>query len=370
MKTTILSYLTLTGLCLLSNRLLADQTAQARLYCVSLQFQQARDSTTEYVLDLSTLSVGDNGELAPYDSTRHYSYLDLYDDWWGDYYPSGWMYLAIPNTGDANGNGFSDFFESSQPVSGASSSGTYTFPQISSGTLQATWNRAAGSSFGNCVLKFKPAGYTWLTFSFTFQLLEYQGPLAYTPGSNTVSATVNLTQTDNSASQLLGPLSFVKQTPNQFNSLTLQPGCWTNASSQSLTFTNFLFQRDTQRLTNYYGYVIFDDYDPGTADADFQTWMLSIDDTNDVNQNHIPDFSDNPPSPLPRRPSLSLALGSSNLRLSISGDVGHSHVVQEATTPNPTNWLTVTSVTLTASPQVVTLPLVSAKAKFWRVLAQ
>ena len=151
----------------------------------------------------------------------------------------------------------------------------------------------------------------------SFTLIEYTGPLTYTPGSNTVSAAVNLTQTGNPANTLHGPIVFAKSSTDRFNTLTNQPGVWTNASSQTLSFDNEIFSRDIPTWpTNYVGYVYFADGDPSTASPDYQLWVLSINDTNDANANGIPDFSDNPASVTPpRAPHLSLAPGSTNLLL-------------------------------------------------------
>lgn len=209
-------------------------------------------------------------------------------------------------------------------------------------------------------------------FVHVFELIEYTGPLSFTPGATNVNGSVSLTQTGNAANQMHGPVQFVKVYTNRFNQLNLQPGGWTNAALQTLTFTNHVFLRDPIWPTNYYGYVEFDDGDPTTSDPDYWLWLLSIDDLNDANHNGIPDFSDDPQGSLPRRPLLSLAQTSTNVLLTIHGDVGHVHQVQESltlTTPR-TNWPTVLTVTLTNDPQVVSLPLPAGAVKFWSVQAQ
>jgi hypothetical protein len=98
---------------------------------------------------------------------------------------------------------------------------------------------------------------------------------------------------------------------------------------------------------------------------------LSIVDTNDANANGIPDFSDEPASVTPpRRPGLSLTHAQTHLVLRVSGDVGRTHLVQEAASLNATTWSTVQSLTLTNDPQFLTLPLPAASPTFWRVKAQ
>ena len=340
-----------------------SQTATARIFCFSLRFQQGMNSFGE-TLDLSTISGTPNGELALYyfGTNSHISGFAL--DYSG--FPiEGTIYVDVPLDADANGNGFFDFFEVSQGVSDVTSG--YFTTGGSDGTVQATWNRAASTKDGTCVLALTSNQYGFLgDFTHAFELIEYAGPLSYIPGSNTVTGSVNLTQTGNPANQLQGPVQFVKSTTDRFNELTLQAGGWTNAAMQTLTFTDDLFLRDLSLLTNYYGFVDFDDGDPNTSDPDYYTWFLSIDDLNDVDHDGIPDFSDDPQASSGRRPLLTLARGATNLLLTISGDVGRLHEIQQVSTVTSTNWQLVASVTLTNDPQVVSLPLPSAGPAFWR----
>ena len=184
-----------------------------------------------------------------------------------------------------------------------------------------------------------------------------------------VSATVNLAQTGKPANTLQGPIVFDKSVTDRFNTLTNQPGVWTNAVSQTLTFDNEVFTRDPAWPTNYVGYVFFADGAPNTAAPDYRLWVLSIDDTNDSNANGIPDFSDDPAVVLPRAPQLSLALGPTNLLLTISGDVGHVNQIVESTSLALPHWTTNQSLTITTDPQTVSLPLPATATKFWRVFA-
>ena len=78
----------------------------------------------------------------------------------------------------------------------------------------------------------------------------------------------------------------------------------------------------------------------------YSFWVLSITDTNDVDQNGIPDFSDIPQTTqptLPRPPQLTLTGSPTALVLQIAGDTGHVHTVQ--TSPSlPGNWQVVVSL--------------------------
>jgi hypothetical protein len=347
----------------------STEIAHARIWCLSLRFQEGSDSTGVDTLDFSTINNSYNGELAPY-SQRTWGSGFVLDSLSLGMPITGTIYIDLPPLVDANGNGFDDFFEVSQGV-GASTTGRYT-TAISTGTVTASWSRAAGSKDGSCLLDLMDSSVGDLgTFRNNFELIEYTGPLAYTPGATNVNGSVNLVQTANTNNLFQGPVQFVKSATNRFNLLTLQVGGWTNANQQTMTFQTEPFQRDPTWPTNYYGYFQFDDGDPTTPEIDYVGWVLSIDDTNDMNHNGIPDFSDDPATnSLPRRPLLSLALGTTNLALTVHGDVGHLHIVQQLSSFALTNWQTVASVTLTNDPQVVRVALPGGARGFWRVVAQ
>ena len=342
----------------------AAQTAPATMFCWSLRFQQGQGSFDE-TLDLSTISGAPNGELAPLYTTYTHSSGFVLD--WSGFLITGTIYLNLPPDSDANGNGFDDSFEVSQ-AAGGTSQGHYT-TVLGGGSVTATWSRGAGSKDGTCFLRLVDNTYGDLgIYRHTFEVLEYTGSLTYTPGSNVVSGSVNLT---NAADQLLGPVSFVKSIANPHNLLTLQSASLTNAAQQMLTlFMATSFFRDTFLVTNYYGAVEFNDGDLNTAAEDYYSWELSIDDLNDSDHDGIPDFSDEPAAVAPRRPLLSLARGTTNLLLTISGDVNRLHHILESTNFAAGNWKTNLSLTLTNDPQTVSLPLPPGGLKFWRASAE
>lgn len=343
----------------------AAQTAQARLVCLSLRFHQGSAGFGS-TLNLSSIAGTPNGELLP-GGVNYVSGIIL--DAFG--YPvTGTMSVALPPFTDANGNGFDDFFEVSQAVGLSMTAGSYT-TYVSDGTIAAQWSRGADSKNGICVLSLDDNDFGWLgDFVHTFEVLEYTGPLAYTPGSSNVTASLTLTQTGNPANTLQGPALFSKTVPGNFDHLVLRAGDWTNAAAQTLSFLEDELFRDLSLLTNYYGYVELADGDPNTSGYDYPLWQLSIDDVNDADADTIPDFSDTPSSSSPRHPTLSLARGTTNLLLTISGDVGRLHRVLETTNLAAGNWLTNRSFTLTNDPQTVSLPLAPGGVKFWRVKAE
>src|SRR5438874_13082718 len=130
----------------------AAQTAQARLFCLSVRFQRGTDMFGLSVLDLSTISLDSpNGELAPtFDTPSQFSGFRISNPDTGDIVEDGEIDLNTPDFADVNGDGFDDFFDASQAVSGVST-GIYA-SVIDSGTVKATWGRPSGSKEGTCVL--------------------------------------------------------------------------------------------------------------------------------------------------------------------------------------------------------------------------
>src|SRR6266702_912832 len=107
-------YLLIAGLSLLPIVGHGEETAQARMYCLSLRFQRSMDQNGLYTLDLTTLTSGVNGELAFGDffgnGYSHSSFPILTDEVFGDGYNGG-MDLDIPPGNDVNGNSYPDFFQ-------------------------------------------------------------------------------------------------------------------------------------------------------------------------------------------------------------------------------------------------------------------
>lgn len=349
----------------------ASETAKATAYCYSLRFQRGIDPNGYYYLDLSSLNGSLNGELAPdflASGYTHSAYLNLVDELLGETL-SGAMALDVPDAGDANGDGFPDFFQVSQGVTNLPSAGSYDLAIYGNGSVTGTWNRPARSKDGTCVLRMNLMPFQPVAFSFGFELLEYKGPLSYTPSKTNVSGSVNLVQTGNTAATFNGPVQFSKSSTDRFNELTLQTGTWTNEVPLPVSYAAHLFSRDLRWPTNYYGYLEFtDNSNPGTF-YPYGLWMLSIDDLNDANHNGIPDFSDDPGG-LPRQPRMEILPGTTNLVLIVHGDAGHVHEIQALSDLASTNWQRTASVTLTNDPQAVSLARPVSGLTFWRVRAQ
>jgi hypothetical protein len=346
------------------------------MVCLSLRLQRgiANDmSGIRWTMDMTTLDFGLNGEVAPHFAGPAYTngaWVELREELFGET-SQGIIAFDTPDFEDANGNGFADFFELSQAVPSRLAQGAYNIPGVGSRGFTATWYRDAGSAIGSCTYTIPSPFGGNLAFYHQFELFEYSGPLDYTPGQTSISGSLPITNA-NSLSTLQGPVLFNKVSTDRFNQLILQSAFLTNASQQVQSlYTNSTFLRRAAQLTNYYGNVEFNDGDLSTVEDDYYTWLLSIDDLNDADNDGIPDFSDDLPgaSP-PRPPQLSLAIGPGNLLLTIRGDVGRLHHILQTGNPASGNWQTNVSLTLTNDPQTVSLPLPANTPKFWRALAQ
>ena len=276
MKTLPLILIAILSLTPLSLR--SAQTASARVYCNSVRVYTGGGGPYGWdELDLTTLSYGINGELAPFANPTtytHWSWFELYDGLWEVTY-GGLLNMNLPAFQDANTNGYDDFFEVSRSVS-ASSSGVWTFDGVDVYGLSVQWYRSAGSTSGQCT--FNLSGYG--QFTHYFNILEYTGPLTYTPGASVVSGTVDLVRTESPASVFRGPVQFVKVSANPSNQLNLASGYWTNEYSESLFVYPHLFTRNTLWPTNYRGTIEFQDGDLSTGDEDYFMWTMSITDLN------------------------------------------------------------------------------------------
>ena len=340
----------------------AEQTAFARLWCESLHFSQGNSAGGD-TLDLTMIDGVPNGELAPNDGKSLVSnfILDLFG------MPLyGPILVGLPAFADNDGDGFDDFYDSSQPVY-ATTSGNYE-TAVSSGTVTATWNRGPESKDGNCVLSLVDSIYGALgSFSHNFELLEYTGPLYYTAGQTTVSNRFLLTKTGSPEQQFTGRFVLTKNAVDRFNSLKFPSGTWTNTPFGDVRVLETEIMRDAPWPTNYYGYVDFVDGDPRTAVPDYLYWTISIDDLNDSNKNGIPDFSDDPTTI--RAPRVAITMDGGSLKLQIDGEIGRTHLLQESASLLPGSWETVSSIVLTNNPQAISLPRPQID-RFWRVITQ
>ena len=341
--------------------------ANGRMYCASVRINAGYDVNNQYELALTTINSFKNGELAPnwLEGPSHFSYVVLADRWL-DTEDVAEVHLDLPPYQDADSNGYTDFFETAQAIAGTSS-GTYDFDFLGSGIIQVTWNRAAGSSLGSCTIRLKPNAYTtWITTTHTFEILEWTGKVSYVAAETGVAASVHWVQTGAPDTTVDGPFSFTRNPTNAFDELDVDDGVWTNLTTMGeFSFYPTTLYREGAWPTNYYGWIDFLDGSPTSGEEDYVSWMLSIDDPNDSDQDGIPNFSDDPATQ-PVAPSLRIAPANGGFQLSITGESGRTYVVESCPTLGA-GWNSATNVVMTNQFQAVLLPLPQGQTAFWRV---
>jgi hypothetical protein len=169
---------------------------------------------------------------------------------------------------------------------------------------------------------------------------------------------VQLSQVGQPSRTLSGAVKLDKVSPDK---LRLQAGSWRNEAGQLLSYKA---ADNLNRQGNQYSdSFIFEDGDPATAEQDYLFWTIRIVDPNDNDSDGIPDISD---GPVARRPVLAITLASTNVLLSISGELGKQHEIQQSLTLLPASWLVITNVTLTNDPQTISLRRITNPAAFFR----
>ena len=79
-------------------------------------------------------------------------------------------------------------------------------------------------------------GFSTTRFTHSFEVIEYTGPLVYTPGNTIVLANLQVTQTGNPDNLIQGPCQFVKLASDPYNDLIISDGTWTNNALQTLYY--------------------------------------------------------------------------------------------------------------------------------------
>lgn len=350
---------------------IGQEPAQVTVYCTSLLFEPATAGPGQAItLRMTTdSSFGEfNGEVGPFfdpELPTHGSLFVLEDPTFPDNL-RGQIAFDTPAPTDANRDGFNDFFQVTQGVETTTTRGFFESP-VESGEVTATWSRAPGAASGTCQIELTGEIFGELpAFTHTFQLLEYNGTLTYAPGTNGVTGTLELAQTQRLSETLSGAVTITRVATNRFDWLDLEAGTLTNASGESLTYHLAELERDKFAKTNYFGFLDFVDGNPATGTIDFWDWVLSIDDPNDADADGIPDLSDDQVETPPSDLALGLSQSAGRLLLSIRGEPGRSYDIEHTEALGRAAWVRTMSVTLTNTAQVIEIEPPQAQATFWR----
>lgn len=337
--------------------------AELHLHSTSVRFQPGAASANalNYQLQLTTGSPEGqalNGELAPVPANASASHGAFYQ-MTGDiiFEPVfGTLFVDVPPSIDANTNGIPDFFDISEPVSGVTTAGTFQDME-QTGKITAVWNRTANAKDGLCRLTLE--GYN-LTFAHAFEIIEFSGSLNYSSTTTNVTGSVQLAKVLEPERTFSGLLQLRKLGPDL---LRMENGAWKNDTGLGVAYqVPEDMARAGQRFTSDF---FFRDGDPASPEEDFLFWIVRIVDPNDRNGNGVPDISDE--EAIARLPALGIMPGSStNVLLTISGDIGKRHQIEQSPTLAPAKWVNVIAPVLTNDPQTVSVPVRGAPL-FWRV---
>ncbi len=339
--------------------------ADLKLWCLSIKFPPAERTVSGFPYRLEMTSGGDadpsNGEVFPIGSpSSHGTIYRYYDPSFPDPF-EGTLYVNVPFIGDSNANRFNDFYEPEQAVPKVSTFGGYD-DGVNQGNARFDWSRDSGSRTGTCVVSLDFL--QGVTFTHNFELIELKGKLTYTRVGTNITSNVLLTNLADPTNLITGPLNFSLTSSN----IPQAAGSWTNVAGKVLGFSD----STTLRLLggNYVDTFIFGDFDFSTDYPDYYTWVISIHDPNDSNANGVPDFSDTSGLPPPSKPTLALKNSGASLSMLLNGTVDRLHEIQLVDSLSSTNWQTIQSVTLTQSPQAISLPLPATSTAFYRAIVR
>ncbi len=263
--------------------------------------------------------------------------------------------IDIPFAGDLNVNGVTDFREVDRAIVGAISTGTLTADDgmtSGTGTIQATWNRAAGSASGTVDFKINlpDFGLSNLTFHHTFEIFEYRGTLTYEVTGTNVAASVNLPRIGGTGG-FTGPFNMSQI---DAGALFRQAATWSAPGglvfqvlpTDGIQDVPFPITHVTKQF--YGGILVFEDGDPTTPYPDEYDYLeIVIQDPNDSDGDGIPNLSDTAVV-APPAPSLGIRRDGSNVVVGVKGTAGSAWMVERSTTPAGP-WVSPVTVTLSAA---------------------
>ena len=347
----------------------ADATAV--LNCVSVRLHPASVKLlgVTYTLEATTLTDGSiNDEIGISESGDYLygTYLLLTDSTTGMplILSCG---LEVPDPGDANRNGISDFFEVDRALAPIVSVGDCLLDDgmdVYPGTLSMTWSRSAGATIGTCKLRLRlPDFGIDFTFTHVFEIYSYVGTLSYSVQGKNVSGLLTL-QRVGAAGTYLGAMGLVRVDSSELTygevGLTNEHGAVLQLYGSADTDITLLRGGTS---TNYYTTLLADDGWPDTsAVPEYQIWTLDIFDPNDTDHDKIPDLSDEPSLPAPR---LAIRVENNAVVLELASQPGLKATIEQSPRTAPAAWEAFASFTVTNATQSITVPA-PLSPQFWR----
>ena len=206
--------------------------------------------------------------------TDYVTFIDGYVDDFG-------MIKLNLNSPDANGNGIDDVCEKSQSVN-ISITGNWYSCDHDSGGISGSVYRSADSQYGSYTLVITDTDAGAVPLSGCYYVLTLAGTVTYAPVDKTVSITYTVTSnTQDSSETLNSTYEIVNE-----NTVTVAGAVVSGVTFPTMTFTrNGTLYTAEVTLPGTGG-------DPDTYWQDYEKWRFVIQDTNDMDGDGIPDFSD------------------------------------------------------------------------------
>lgn len=271
----------------------------------------------------------------------------------------GSLVLNLPTT-DSDGNGLPDFAQ--RNFSGAASiAGTYqqNFPSSVSVALTGSFTRNPNSVSGTYNVVDVATGGAQVNITGILELVYYSGSISYTRGTqNIISVSISRTNAG-TVFALTGTTTFTVASVNQFSLPTFTV---TNATDNSVyTVQAATFNRTGNR---YVGALTFADGDTSTAWTDHLNWVFEFTDTNDTDNNGIPNLTDAPPTP----PTITVSPAGNNLSLAWSATAGRYRLESASSLTAPIAWSNATGSLQTNAGTISVVQPVSGARRFYRLI--
>jgi hypothetical protein len=291
----------------------------------------------------------------------------------------GELAMELPVDLDDDADGIPDFHQVTNAVSGSRSDGFFVIYDpsdpnqlLDSGSVSVQWNRNGGESRGTCVVTLLGEQFITAPLPFThpFEIAEYAGTYTYIPSSSPVLGNIDAVQIGHPDRRIDGPLA-LELWPGGFSidGAEILASIWPNAMGREYTVDAGYLERAAEFPVEYFGELLWSDNDLATAELfGYGTYFIGIDDPNDHDSDGIPDLTDPPGNAV--LPRLALRRAGDDFVLEIEGELNQTFQLQTAPalTTDP-GWTQVDSITLTNSPQTISLPSPTASARFWRLAA-
>jgi hypothetical protein len=212
-------------------------------------------------------------ELKKAGSSYKMDYILIVDGYPDDY---GEIHLNLGSI-DNNNNGIDDFCEKSLPFNNSVTGGWYSYDG-SSGGLNGYLSRNANSNGGRYIFTANNTGFGNISLSGDFYVGTVSGTLNYSLKNERVSIT------------------YTTVFDSQSQPLTIETTYEILDENSVKINGNGIFPTTVFTRNGYIYSAIVEliDGEPNTFWADYQKWLIAIEDTNDSDEDGIPDLSDPP----------------------------------------------------------------------------